>query len=105
MLPSMTEKVAVEFRRASIEEVRTLLSNGFISAIGHPATANVLTKILGMNIPVNRVSIQLQPGDVLIIFQLAVGRLAPGQELTEQDVLSAFSQGKAYFVVARVLPQ
>ncbi len=101
MLP-MTEEVTVKFRRASTEEVRALLSNGFISAIGHPATAGALSKILGVNVPTNRVSITLQPGDTLIVFQLALGRLAPGQELTEQDILSAFSQGKAYFVIAQV---
>ena len=99
---SLAEKVVVEFRRASTEEVRALLSNGFISAIGHPATASALSKILGMSIPVNRVAITLQPGDTLIVFQLNLGRLAPGQELGEQDILSAFSQGKAFFVIARV---
>ncbi len=36
MLP-MTEEVTVKFRRASTEEVRALLSNGFTSAIGHPS--------------------------------------------------------------------
>ncbi|MFP3239964.1 MAG: DUF1874 domain-containing protein [Caldivirga sp.] len=97
MLP-MTEEVTVKFRKVGVEEVRALLSNGFVSAIGHPSTASALSKILGVNVPTNRVSIQLQPGDTLIIFQLSVGRLAPGQELTEQDILSAFSQGKAYFV-------
>jgi len=103
MLPlTPAEKVNVEFRRASTEEVRALLSNGFVSAIGHPATASALSKILGVNVPTNRVSITLQPGDTLIVFQLAVGRLAPGQELGEQDILSAFSQGKAFFVIARV---
>ena len=101
MLP-LAEKVVVEFRRASTEEVRALLSNGFVSAIGHPATASALSKILGISVPANRVSITLQPGDTLIVFQLAVGRLAPGQELGEQDILSAFSQGKAFFVIARV---
>jgi len=102
MLP-LAEKVIVEFRRASAEEVRALLSNGvFISAIGHPATAGALSKILGISVPANRVAITLQPGDTLIVFQLNLGRLAPGQELGEQDILNAFSQGKAYFVVARV---
>jgi hypothetical protein len=101
MLP-MSEEVTVKFKKVGVEEVRTLLSNGFISAIGHPATASALSKILGMSIPVNRVAITLQPGDTLIVFQLALGRLAPGQELTEQDILNAVSQGKAFFVIARV---
>ena len=99
---SLAEKVVVEFRRASIEEVRALLSNGFVSTIGHTTTASALSKILGVNVPTNRVAITLQPGDTLIVFQLALGRLAPGQELGEQDILNAFSQGKAFFVIARV---
>ncbi len=99
---SLAEKVVVEFRRASTEEVRALLSNGFVSAIGHLATASALSKILGINVPANRVAITLQSGDTLIVFQLNLGRLAPGQELGEQDILNAFSQGKAYFVIARV---
>ena len=101
MLP-MSEEVSVKFKKVGVEEVKALLSNGFISAIGHPATASALSKILGVNVPTNRVAITLQPGDTLIVFQLNLGRLAPGQELGEQDILNAFSQGKAYFVVARV---
>ena len=101
MLP-MSEEVSVKFKKVGVEEVRALLSNGFISAIGHPATASALSKILGVNVPTNRVAITLQPGDTLIVFQLNVGRLAPGQELGEQDILNAFSQGKAFFVIARV---
>jgi len=101
MLP-MTEEVTVKFKKVGVEEVKALLSNGFISAIGHPATAGALSKILGVNVPTNRVAITLQPGDTLIVFQLAIGRLAPGQELGEQDILSAFSQGKVYFIIAQV---
>jgi hypothetical protein len=96
------KKVVVEFKRADTEEVRALLSNGFISAIGHPATASALSKILGVNVPTNRVAITLQPGDTLIVFQLNLGRLVPGQELGEQDILRAFWQGNAFFVVAQV---
>jgi len=95
-------KVVVKFTRVDIDEVRDLLINDFISVIKHPAIASAVSKLLGMNVPTNRVSITLQPGDTLIVFQLADDSLAPGQELTEQDILSAFSQGKAYFVIARV---
>ena len=102
MLP-MSEEVTIKFKKVGVEEVRALLSNGnFTSTIGHTSTASALSKILGVNVPTNRVSITLQPGDTLIVFQLNLGRLAPGQELGEQDILNAFSQGKAYFVVARV---
>jgi len=38
----------------------------------------------------------------LIVFQLALGRLAPGQELGEQEILNAWRSGKAYFVLVHV---
>ena len=49
-----------------------------VSAIGHPDTAVVVSNILRREIPVNRVSISLQPGDVLYVAQLVGGRLPEG---------------------------
>ena len=102
MLPMTEKPVTVEFRKISLEEAKALLSNGFISAIGHPATAAALSKILGVNVPPNRVAITLEPGATLIVFQLALGRLAPGQELGEQEIIKAHNEGKAYFVLVHV---
>lgn len=60
----------------TIEEVKEVLSNNeFTSSIGHPDTANVLTSLLGVNIPYNRINVTLTPGDVLIVAQLTGGRL------------------------------
>ena len=102
MLPMTEKPVTVEFRKISLEETRALLSNGFVSAVGHPATAAALSKILGVNVPANRVAITLESGSTLIVFQLNVGRLAPGQELGEQEIIKAFNEGKAFFVLVRV---
>lgn len=60
------------------EEVKEILSQGFVSAVGHADTANVLTTTLGLNIPMNRVNISLTPGDVLVVAQLTGGRLPEG---------------------------
>jgi len=42
MIPLTEKPVTVKFRRISLEEAKALLSNGFVSAIGHPATASAL---------------------------------------------------------------
>ena len=49
-----------------------------VSCIGHTDTANVLSDILGMEIPVNRMSVTLNDGDVLYVAQLIDGRLPEG---------------------------
>ena len=49
-----------------------------ISVIGHADTATVVSDVLGWEVPFNRVSIQLEPGDVLFVAQLQGGRLPEG---------------------------
>ena len=95
-------KVVVKFTRVDIDEVRDLLINDFISVIKHPAIASAVSKLLGMNVPTNRVSITLQPGDTLIVFQLADDSLVSSQELSEQDILRAFWRGDAFFAVVQM---
>jgi hypothetical protein len=43
-----------------VEQVRTLLRDGFISAIGHQDTADFLSVLLGLTIPTNRVWVEMQ---------------------------------------------
>ncbi|MFW6030102.1 MAG: STIV orfB116 family protein [Halanaerobiales bacterium] len=50
----------------------------FTSAIGHQDTANVVSSILGITIPCNRINISLNQGDVLIVAQVVGGRLPEG---------------------------
>jgi hypothetical protein len=49
-----------------------------ISCIGHPDTAAVVSAELGRDIPVNRISVHLNPGDALYVAQFAGGRLPEG---------------------------
>jgi len=89
MIEVQGKLVTVEFRRIGLDEVKAILSTGFVSVVGRPNTASALSKILGTEVPANRVSIQLQPGDTLIVFQLALGRLPLGKELTEEEIDAA----------------
>ena len=54
----------------SLEDTRALLQQGFVSAIGHAATAELIASLIALPVPLNRVSIELLPGDFAIIFQL-----------------------------------
>lgn len=74
---------------------------GFVSAIGHESTANVLSQLLGVDVPCERKQIALAVGDSAIIFSLK-RRLAEGQVLSEEE-LSAFRYGDDYeFVLVTV---
>jgi hypothetical protein len=78
-------KVKATIRQASIEEVRQLLSGGFVSAIGHQATATLLSQLLGIEVPFNRVTVKAEPGDILIHFVLRE-RIPEGKILTLEEL-------------------
>ena len=46
--------------------------NGFISAIGHDATAEILSRILEADIPMNRIQFHQEVGQLAIAFKLNV---------------------------------
>lgn len=43
---------------------------GFISAIGHEATAEIMSELMGQTIPMNRIQFYQQVGQVAIVFKL-----------------------------------
>lgn len=70
---------SVTFTTLSPDEARSILLDGFTSAIGHADTAQVVSNILHMDVPANRISISLESGkDTLIIAQVMGGRLPEG---------------------------
>jgi hypothetical protein len=86
----------------SLEEVKSLLREGeYVSAVGHPSTAAVMSTLLGLPVEANRVSITLGVGDVLIVFQLQV-RLEEGKILSSEEVQDLYNRGLASFVVVEV---
>jgi hypothetical protein len=67
-----------------VEQVRTSLRDGFISAIGHQGTADFLSVLLGLTIPTNRVWIEIQPGDRALVVRI-LERMPKGKVLTRGD--------------------
>lgn len=74
-----------EYCPLSLEEAKTFVSTGFQSAIGHQSTAEILTELLGIEIPVNRIEYRQQAGDSAIIFKLN-GRPPEGAILSKEDL-------------------
>ena len=84
-LSMLTPPATVKVTEVSEEEVKRVIANGFTSAIGHDATAKIISTRLGVQVPVNRVAIQLKPGDLLLVFQLLT-RLPEGKVLNEEEM-------------------
>jgi hypothetical protein len=76
LAPPTTVKVV----EASVEDVKNILTRGFTSAVGHEPTAQIISVQLGIQVPVNRISIKLVLGDTLIVYQL-LARLPEGKIL------------------------
>ena len=74
----------VKIEEAAVGRVKDLLKT-FESAIGHESTAEFLTRLLGIPVPVRRVAIQLAPGDTLVVFQL-LQRLPEGKVLSSGEL-------------------
>jgi len=85
-----------------LEQVKSLLEIGFESAVGHQSTAEILSNLLEIEVPVNRVAIKLRSGDILIVFQLGI-RLAEGQVLSKEEILDLYNKGQASFVMVEVV--
>jgi hypothetical protein len=57
----------------------------FTSAVGHQGTADMLTSLLGVPVPMNRIAIRMEPGDTAIVFRLK-NRLQEGVILSEEEL-------------------
>jgi hypothetical protein len=60
-----------ESKRITQSEAELYAYKSFISAIGHDSTAEIMSTLLKVNVPVNRISITPEPGDRCLCFKLA----------------------------------
>ena len=89
-------------RPISLDEVKALLrNNGFESCIGHAATAELLSNLLDIEVPVNRIAIKVVSGDAVIVFQLQI-RLAEGHILTKEELIDLLNRGQASFMLVEI---
>jgi hypothetical protein len=85
-ISSNNDGINLLVKEVPLEEVKeTLKNNSFVSAIGHQATAEILSTLLEAPVPMNRVGISLEKGNVLYVFQLLT-RLQEGQVLSVNEI-------------------
>jgi len=60
----------------SVAQAQAVLADGLVSATGHQGTAELLSTLLDIEIPTNRISIEMQPGDKALVFQKSVWKKA-----------------------------
>ena len=85
MIDIEEKETILRVKELSKEEVKAILKEGFVSAIGHQSTAEILSQLLDIPIPFNRVQIKITPNDKLIVFQLLT-RLEEGKILSKEEI-------------------
>lgn len=83
--PVLTNWGKFDFSKKDVKDAKTILSRGFISAVGHKGTADMLSSLLEMEIPTNRISIKMEIGDVAVVFKLKE-RLPEGVVLSKEEL-------------------
>ena len=81
----LTTPKKVVMRRVDLAEVKKVLSSGFVSAVGHEGTATLLSQLLDIAVPLNRVAIKAEAGDTLVHFALKM-RLPEGKVLSREEL-------------------
>lgn len=69
----------------SVEEARARLAQGYVSAIGHEGAATFLSRLLGLPVAVNRISVTMAPGDAALVLRLLT-RLPEGKVLSDAEL-------------------
>lgn len=72
------------------QEVADALRGGYASAIGHADTARVVSGLLGLEVPANRVNVRLTAADTLYVAQVTGGRLPEGATTLPDGVSLTF---------------
>jgi hypothetical protein len=66
------------FIELSLKEVKEAIASGVESGVGHADTAAVFADTIGIDVPMNRMTVSLKKGDVAIIGQYRGPRLPEG---------------------------
>lgn len=67
------------------EAKKWIQGNDWVSAVGHPGTAEVMTTLLGVDIPPNRIQVTFEVGDEALVFKLDC-RLPEGKVLDAEEL-------------------
>ncbi len=88
---------------ATLEDVKRLIKDRTVkSYVGHPATAKLISAILGVEVPVSREMFSFDwENNVLIVFSMLV-RLSENKELSEAEIKDMYNKGQLKFYVVEL---
>ncbi len=67
------------------EAKRVLAENGYVSAIGHESTAKIISELMGIDIPMNRINFEQMVDQKAVVFKLN-RRPKEGSVLSREEV-------------------
>ena len=75
-----------ELQDITLEQAQQLVQdNEILSAVGHQSTADILTTLLGTEVPMNRILFEQETGQKALVFKLN-GRPEEGKILTSDEI-------------------
>ena len=75
-----------ELQNITLQEAQALVQhNDILSAVGHQSTADILTTLLGVQVPMNRIMFEQEQGQKALVFKL-LGRPEEGKILTSDEI-------------------
>lgn len=83
--PILTKDGKYELRETSLDEAMSWASQGVTSYIGHASTAEILSTLLGIEVPVNRAEFRQDVGQFALVFALKA-RQPEGVVLSKDDI-------------------
>ena len=84
----ITAEGTFELKGITLEEAKKLIKNNkenILSAVGHQSTADILTELLGLEIPVNRINFIQEAQQSALVFKLN-GRAPEGVILSREEI-------------------
>jgi rRNA maturation protein Rpf1 len=93
----LTAEGLYEMSSISLDEAKVLVADGFESAVGHQSTSEIISELLGVSVPMNRVMYQQAPGDAALVFKLA-GRPPEGTILSREEIEAT---GYSFYLLVR----
>ena len=86
---------SISVDKISTEEAKRIINeNNFVSAIGHADTANVVSSLLGIDVPANRINVTIDTDTILIVAQIMGGRLPEGATALPEGTTLIFCKVK-----------
>ena len=81
----LTSYGSYKYEQVTTEQAKKAIRDGFISAVGHESTADIISTVLGVPVLPNRIMFQQNIGDVALVFKIN-GRAPEGKILSSSEI-------------------